>query len=817
MKSDIVEKEKKIDELEQINVILQDPSIDCFHDGKYSNEIRTTIMSLLTEGGVSQNKVNHVMQLVLQNLTGKTLSRLPSTGVKSRLMLEAKRIANRQVVESMLHDWDDNKAEPSTGNTLHQDGTSKFHRHFQSYQVTTADGTTLSAGLSEVARGDASTVLSEFQTLVSDLASSLSPSNSNAHTKEVAKLIVSIIATMSDQGSVNPVFNDKLQTIREDLLPVVFEHWDTIPDDMKQEMSKLLSFFCKMHIFVNMASETDKCLAQFEKHIIAEGRNPFSFNWTESGASRLVRTVSKALTSHGCEKSGVGSHFLTYLQEKGKDNKLISFRGHRFNHLFHVAGVTYYHLSDIKDFLQRWADPNDLLKSIRFDIDETVYVSGIRALGIIDKVVTGPLWRLIEAAPNVLALNNHLHQVKMQLEQWAQDASHVLSGVSLFDEDEVSITKDAVYDSLFAPSENLVLETYTQMALELCFGGMLLILERQAKDQLPGGRYWDLDPHTVQRMSSVPTTNTASERDFAQLDILMRTKPSASTVALESIIMWSNNKTSAWLSSLSEADHGKIVDDARRNAPHMAEQMKLKQQTLYAGKLQHLKERQEKKVKQEEKTHATKVKLTQKITEAGGLWTSEQQLHEYRSLQSDTVYKEALVSQIYFHKSILGSKGPKELFQQQHKGKIFSIDQLEEHLKQILILNEDTETEVDEPTLSYRPTEEVKQVVLSLKTQLKGRIEEGRTKIIISQQKNQLPLFIKNPSLLEGKSVKHKCRDPESREIEWYSGVVLHTSKHNANPIKTVYTIKYDEDPGEWDFPLLKDFENGDLIIVERN
>ena len=88
--------------------------------------------------------------------------------------------------------------------------------------MTTADGTTLSVGLPEVARGDASTLVNEFNSLVSDLASSVEPSVSGSHGSKIAELVVSIIATMSDQGSVNPVFNDRLQKIREELLPGLF-------------------------------------------------------------------------------------------------------------------------------------------------------------------------------------------------------------------------------------------------------------------------------------------------------------------------------------------------------------------------------------------------------------------------------------------------------------------------------------------------------------------------------------------------------------------------------------------------------------------
>ncbi|WAR18170.1 hypothetical protein MAR_000008 [Mya arenaria] len=49
------------------------------------------------------------------------------------------------------------------------------------------------------------------------------------------------------------------------------------------------------------------------------------------------------------------------------------------------------------------------------------------------------------------------------------------------------------------------------------------------------------------RAAAVPTTNSCSDRDFAQLDVLMRLKPAASIECLESIIMWTNNETSAWL------------------------------------------------------------------------------------------------------------------------------------------------------------------------------------------------------------------------------------------------------------------------------
>lgn len=46
-------------------------------------------------------------------------------------------------------------------------------------------------------------------------------------------------------------------------------------------------------------------------------------------------------------------------------------------------------------------------------------------------------------------------------------------------------------------------------------------------------------------------------------------KPAASTICYESIILWSNNKTSEWLSSLDQESKNEILDQARQKAPEI--------------------------------------------------------------------------------------------------------------------------------------------------------------------------------------------------------------------------------------------------------
>ena len=62
-------------------------------------------------------------------------------------------------------------------------------------------------------------------------------------------------------------------------------------------------------------------------------------------------------------------------------------------------------------------------------------------------------------------------------------------------------------------------------------------------------------------------------------------------------------------------------------------------------------------------------------------------------------------------------------------------------------------------------------------------MQEGMNKVLISQQKETLQKLVEKPVMLEGKNVRHKCRDPESREVEWFSDSISNISKQNAKEV----------------------------------
>ena len=84
----------------------------------------------------------------------------------------------------------------------------------------------------------------------------------------------------------------------------------------------------------------------------------------------------------------------------------------------------------------------------------------------------------------------------------------------------------------------------TQEVLQLLFQSFAITLQRLVIDHLPGGMYNSVvDPQVIQETKSVPKSNVVPECDFAVLDRLMTQKPNATYIALESLLLYSHNKS----------------------------------------------------------------------------------------------------------------------------------------------------------------------------------------------------------------------------------------------------------------------------------
>ena len=121
---------------------------------------------------------------------------------------------------------------------------------------------------------------------------------------------------------------------------------------------------------------------------------------------------------------------------------------------------------------------------------------------------------------------------------------------------------DSVSKVLFQSTPDA--DAMAQEILQLLFQSFSITLQRLVIDHLPGGMYNAVvDPQVIQETQSVPKTNIAPERDFAVLDRLMTQKPNATYIALESLLLYSHNKTAVWLENKTIEEKKRLLHAAR--------------------------------------------------------------------------------------------------------------------------------------------------------------------------------------------------------------------------------------------------------------
>ena len=116
--------------------------------------------------------------------------------------------------------------------------------------------------------------------------------------------------------------------------------------------------------------------------------------------------------------------------------------------------------------------------------------------------------------------------------------------------------------------------------MQVVFSSLAVLVSRLVDDHLPGGVFDKPNQQIVEETKSVPNSNTISERDFAKLDRLLREKPNATTLALEGIILFSNNKTARWLREKSTEDREMLFAKARKIGPEFKSLYKLRRTQL---------------------------------------------------------------------------------------------------------------------------------------------------------------------------------------------------------------------------------------------
>ena len=82
--------------------------------------------------------------------------------------------------------------------------------------------------------------------------------------------------------------------------------------------------------------------------------------------------------------------------------------------LFYNGGIFYFLYNHLKHFFESVKDENKLLKAVHSDLQIESYLCGCGALGLINRFVTGPLWRFLESGILILDVNKHYQKMSSQ-------------------------------------------------------------------------------------------------------------------------------------------------------------------------------------------------------------------------------------------------------------------------------------------------------------------------------------------------------------------------------------------------------------------
>ena len=565
------------------------------------------------------------------------------------------------------------------------------------------------------------------------------------------KIIANIKSTMSDRASSQKAFNTLLSEYRTNVLPLIIDNWESLGENEQASMSQMFHYFCGMHLLVNMAENVTEALKLFEN---ANGTSD-----NESGTVRLVRTTCKAFQRRACEKSGCPLQFTSYLKQQGFDsNPLINFRGNRYNVLFANGGRVYQLSEHIINFLKKvWGTPNRLLQAVLNDAESNLNMAGCKALGLIDKHITGPLWRLMESSTHILDVPKYYKVLHTFVQN--DDVSGFMTGENV-PFPTMRIKKDDLWVALTLPSPH---DPLVEQMLQACFRSIQLLLERVLEDFHPA------EEADRSQTLTVKNTNTVSERDFAKLDRLIREKLHSTILALEAHILFSNNKTSSWFAQQSPEIQKELMETARRMGHKHKKKFQERLAVIHQKRTDLLKMREEARHASEQRILLQKEKITSDMVQHG-LWQSIEDIEKHLTqLKSENQKKEALKVQLRFRKTVLQQVYPanKDVYKFSKKGEgQFNSTKLASHLTELI----NATCHTSPPDISCN--------------------------------------FTSEPALV-GKSIDHQFIEDD--QIVQYSGRVV----SQVAGFPEWYNVVYENEPDVvYTYKLMEDFYNGDLKLI---
>ena len=180
---------------------------------------------------------------------------------------------------------------------------------------------------------------------------------------------------------------------------------------------------------------------------------------SESGVVRLIRTTCKALARGADEKCGKFKGFKTYVRDFLKGHKLQAYHWKNFMgiaSIFYLKVLLEYFVlrEKIEEFLTG-NQTNKLLMAVLHDIKIPIFLAEVKALGLVSRLITGPLWCLLEdRSVHIMDMNTHYLELVVFFDDALQDIGKFMKGNLLPFGDATLVKQDPLLECLLEDWEH---------------------------------------------------------------------------------------------------------------------------------------------------------------------------------------------------------------------------------------------------------------------------------------------------------------------------------------------------------------------------
>ena len=539
-----------------------------------------------------------------------TASRYPQKTSVDTMNIERLAIAQHQLHDELVE---------KEHLTVETDETKKYYKALMNQSVRDEDGRSYVLGLREMPTKSAQDTMN----VLTDVLFDLDTLSGDENLKTVsADILFKIRNTMSDRAATEEAFNSLLEDYRAQILPEVVDNWEQLDKIVQEKLTRLNNFFCGLHTLVHAAESANLSCQEVEKSLEGpEPLNPAAFKKAgESGTVRLTRTACNAFSTRGDQKNGCHGRFVAQqrVQEFLKEKKMRAlplqpFKGNRFNIVFASAGAVYFLHQEMTEFLEQEKSNPWVLGDLKIP----QYVAGCKALGLISKYITTPLWHLIEdKSVHIMDLAKPCLELTTFLTDACQNLTSFMGGNMRLSFGNVK--EDAILTSLLEPSKY---DEMCEQHLGVVLAALAMLFKRLFADFLPGGKYSNPSEELRKITTGTAKHNKFCETVFGFTDYIMRTRPNISVLAIEANVMYSYNKTVDWLSGKSDAERNDLLKKAKANAKVIRRRFKERLLVIKARKAEDIRLKLEAAQQKEARQLAQRTTITNDVIH-WGLWQS---------------------------------------------------------------------------------------------------------------------------------------------------------------------------------------------------